>query len=1074
MSAAYGYYRFPAVTADQILFVTEDDLWSVPVDGGVAHRITSNPGTVSYPVVSTDGRHVAFTSRDEGQTDLYIMDADGGPARRMTFMGAATVPAAWALDGRSVIVASDWQQPFVGVQHLHRVPVDGGPAEPLDLGPARTVTFQPDGGGMVLGRMGREAAQWKRYRGGRAGTLWVDRKGDGEFQELIKLNGYLSNPMWVGKRIFFLSDHEGHGNLYSVTPTGRNLARHTHHEHFYARWPATNGDLIVYHAGGDLWSYELATDTTRCLDVRVPSARPQRNRRFQPPGKHLESVALHPKGHTVAVVARGAAVTMPLWEGAPLRHGRPSAARARLAQWTSDGKRIVLVSDDEGEESLLVRSGDGSGEPTRVRGDFGRARELVPSPAGPDRVLLSNHRHELLLVNVAAGTTKVLHRSPHSWIHGCAWSPDGRWIAFAASTTESTSSLFLVDTRTGRKHQITGAEFNDMRPSFDPGGKYLYFLSSRTYDPVADSIYHDYGFPKSVRPHLLVLDPATPSPFSAELKSPRAPGSPPNDVPPEKTDGEDAEPGPVSITIEGLAERVLAVPVPHGRYGRVLGAAGRILFSSFPVAGVPAEPVKTPQGKLEAWDFSSDKSDVVAEGITDFTTSADGKVVGVIAGKKLRVGSTGAKMNDKNGNDKPGRESGWVDLDRIRLEVDPTAEWSQMFSEAWRLQRDYFWREDMAQVDWNEVHARYQPLVDRVASRAEFSDLVWEMQGELGTSHAYEMGGDYRPEPTWRQGSLGADLVRDGRGVWKVDRIPVGDPWETKAVSPLAVPGTDIRPGDRIVAVDGRPVGRGLTPHEALADRADRSVVLTVKRGRSKARDVAVKALGNETPLRYRDWVNRNRAYVHEASGGRAGYIHIPDMGVWGFAEFHRHWTAEMHRDGLVVDVRFNRGGNVSQLLLQKLIRKRLGYRVTRWNEPASFPYDSPKGPMVALANEYCGSDGDIFSHTFKLHGLGKLVGTRTWGGVTGIWPQQALVDGTVTTQPEYGTWFTDVGYAVENYGTDPDIEVVIKPQDYRAKRDPQMDRALEELMAAIDAAEPMHPDFGPHPSMKAPRLPKH
>lgn len=1081
MSAAYGYYRFPAVGANEILFVSEDDLWSVPVDGGVAHRLTSNPGTASFPVVSPDGKRVAFTSRDEGQADIYVMDTDGGPARRITFMGANTVVAGWEPDGHSVVVATDWQQPFVGVQHLHRVPTDGGPSTPLGLGPARTVVRQPNGRGMVLSRMGREAAQWKRYRGGRAGTLWIDRTGSGDFVELIKLDGYLSNPMWIGRRIYFLSDHEGHGNIYSCTPTGRNLARHTHHDHFYARWPATNGSVIVYHAGGDLWSYDVAADQSRLLDVRVPSARPQRNRRFQVPGKHLESVELHPQGHSVAVVARGAAVTMPLWEGAPLRLGAPSVARSRLAAWVSDGKRIVMVSDDEGEESLVVRLGDGGDDGRRVRGDFGRIRDLAPSPAGADRVLLTNHRHEVLLVNLTTEKTRLVHHSPHSWIHGTAWSPDGRWVAFGASMTESTSSILLFDTRTGRKHQVTGSDFTDYDPSFDPGGKYLYFLSNRTYDPVPDSVFHDYAFPRSTRPFLVVLDSATPSPFAGELRSPRPPGAPAADPAGDNRNaagkGEQKRPTtpePVTITFAGLPDRVLAVPVPHGRYGRVIGAAGRIFFSSYPLKGAATKSPARPTGKLEVWDFAAEKVETVGEGISDFTVSADGKVLAALVGKKLRVIGAAGKFQEKNGSEAPGRETGWVDLDRIRLEVNPPAEWSQMFSEAWRLQRDYFWRDDMAQIDWKEVHARYQPLVDRVASRAEFSDLVWEMQGELGTSHAYEMGGDYRPEPNWRQGALGADLRRDGRGVWKVADIPRGDPWDPKASSPLTVPGVDIREGDRIVAVDGHPVGRAVSPYQALADRADRAVVLTVKRGRTKERDVVVKTLGDQTPLRYRDWVEKNRSHVHAASDNRAGYIHIPDMGAWGFSEFHRYWTAEMNYDGLVIDVRFNRGGNVSQLLLQKLLRKRLGYRVTRWNEPASFPYDSPKGPMVALTNEYCGSDGDIFSHTFKLHGLGKLVGTRTWGGVTGIWPQQALVDGTVTTQPEYGTWFMDVGYAVENYGTDPDIEVIITPQDYRAGRDPQMERGLSELLEAIAAAEPLQPDFGPHPSMKAPRLPKH
>jgi tricorn protease len=345
------------------------------------------------------------------------------------------------------------------------------------------------------------------------------------------------------------------------------------------------------------------------------------------------------------------------------------------------------------------------------------------------------------------------------------------------------------------------------------------------------------------------------------------------------------------------------------------------------------------------------------------------------------------------------------------------------------------------------------------------------MQGELGTSHAYELGGDYRPEPKWTQGSLGADLTAQARG-FRIERIPFGDSWVADAVSPLTAPGLDIRPGDRILEVEGVAVGRDRSPQELLVERGGREVSLTVSRGRGKGRRVVVKALGSETALRYRDWVETNRRWVEEQSGARAGYIHIPDMGPWGFSEFHRAWHSEVDKDGLIVDVRFNRGGNVSQLLLEKLARRRLGYGITRFRLPSPFPDDSPTGPMVCLTNENSGSDGDIFSHTFKLAGLGPLIGTRTWGGVVGIWPQQTLVDGTTTTQPEFGFWFTDVGFGVENYGTEPDIEVTITPEDYQKGRDPQLERGLEELMSIIHRSEPLIPEFGPAPSVRPPTLP--
>ncbi len=1065
--AVEGYYRYPTISGERVVFVAEDDLWSVDAAGGVARRLTANPGTQTTPRFSPDGSTLAFVSRDEGRPDVWVMPADGGEARRLTFLGSTAMVVGWNRPGSEVLVASDRGQPFGGWLHLWRAPLDGGPVRPLRLGPAYAISFAPRGGGTVLARNAFDPARWKRYRGGRAGTLWIDRDGSGEFTELVSLDGNLASPMWIGRRIFFLSDHEGHGNLYSVTPSGRSLVRHTHHEDFYVRHPSTDGRRIVYHCGADLWIFDPRTDETHKVDVRIPSARPQRNRRFVEAGRFLETVDLHPEGHSLALTVRGGAYTMPLWEGAPLRHGPVSSHRQRLTTWLQDGSRIVSVTDETGEESLAVRAADGSGEVRFIRRDLGRVRSIDVAPAGPERIAVTNHRHELHLVNVTRGSARRIHHSPHHWIEGTAWSPDGRWLAFSAAVSRTTMNLFLYDTRTGRTHQIDRPRFRDVRPAFDPTGTYLYFLSGRSFDPVSDVYFHDFGFPRGVNPYLIPLRADTASPFDPGMREARAPGASPNG----SGDGDDGPPE-VTVDLEGLADRVVRIPVPDGRFARVLGGTGRILMLSFPVTGTLGAQVlggDGPQGKVEAWDLHADKLETVAEGISDVTVTSDGKVMALRAGRRIRVVPSGWK-NDKGGKDEPGRESGWVDLGRLRVEVRPPDEWRQMFTEAWRLQRDYFWTPDMAGVDWVGVHDRYLPLLDRVACRSEFSDLLWEMQGELGTSHAYELGGDYRPEPKWSLGFLGADLdYRDGR--WRIVRIPRGDSWNPKASSPLAAPGVGAAPGDVVVAVEGTEPTRTLPPDALLVDRGGTEVNVTLRRGRRRPRTVVVRALASETDLRYRDWVERNREYVRDATGGRAGYLHIPDMVYRGFSEFHRAWEEEVDRDGLVVDVRFNRGGNVSQLLLEKLVRRRLGWRVTRWREPSPFPYDAPAGPMVCLTNEMAGSDGDIFSHTWKLHRLGPLIGTRTWGGVVGIWPQQSLVDGTLTTQPEFATWFTDVGFGVENYGTQPDIEVLVTPQDYREGRDPQLDRGIEELLAIIaEGAEPV-PAFDDVPSVAPPRL---
>jgi tricorn protease len=520
--------------------------------------------------------------------------------------------------------------------------------------------------------------------------------------------------------------------------------------------------------------------------------------------------------------------------------------------------------------------------------------------------------------------------------------------------------------------------------------------------------------------------------------------------------------------------------VPDGRYQQIAAMKGKVLYTSLPIEGslnmnwfqLTEPPAKA---TLEVYDFENLKAETLLSGITNFKLSEDRKTLAYRAGNKLRVLKAGEKPDEKSAAEPPGKKSGWIDLTRIRVSVDPPAEWRQMFREAWRLQRDHFWTEDMADVDWHAVYERYFPLIDRISTRAEFSDLMWEMQGELGTSHAYEFGGDYRPEPRYDMGFLGADLAYDKKlRLWKVAHIVRGDPWDPTKSSPLAQPGVNVREGDTILAINGRRVDENTSPYELLVNHANCEVLLTVGDAKGEnPRTVSVKALASETPARYREWVEQNRKFVHEKTDGRVGYVHIPNMGPLGYSEFHRYFLSEIDREGLIVDVRFNGGGHVSELILEKLARRRIAYVKTRWFGAQPYPSDSVAGPMVALTNEYAGSDGDIFSHNFKLLKLGPLVGKRTWGGVIGIWARHSLVDGGITTQPEFSFWFQDVGWKVENYGTDPDIEVEYRPQDYVVGKDPQLERAVHEIVKLLETNPPSRPEFTPRPSRSLPKLPK-
>ncbi|HEX7022690.1 MAG TPA: S41 family peptidase, partial [Trueperaceae bacterium] len=507
----------------------------------------------------------------------------------------------------------------------------------------------------------------------------------------------------------------------------------------------------------------------------------------------------------------------------------------------------------------------------------------------------------------------------------------------------------------------------------------------------------------------------------------------------------------------------------------------KVLFSSRPVEGsldqewfgAGPPPAK---GKLECYDLRARTNETLVDGITTFVVSQDGSTLAYRAGNRLRILEAGKKPPEEDGRDgEPGRKSGWLDLDRIKVSVVPQMEWEQMYREAWRMQRDHFWTPDMSGIDWQGVYERYLPLLKRAATRSEVSDVLREMQGELGTSHAYEIGGDYRAEPQYPQGHLGAEFAFDqATASYVVTRVIRGDPWSDEAGSPLARAGIDVQPGDRLVAIGGQRLNRDVSPQSLLVHQAGLWVQLrVVPAGGGPARTITVKTLRNEHPARYRDWVESNRQVVHQATEGRVGYVHIPDMGPSGYAEFHRGFLAEADRDGLIVDVRYNGGGHVSELLLEKLARKRLGYDIQRWGEPSPYPSLSVVGPIVALTNEFAGSDGDIFSHAFKMLGLGPLIGKRTWGGVIGINLNDRLQDGSITTQPEFSFWFTDVGFGVENYGTDPTITVEIRPQDYVAGRDTQLDRGLEEIKRMLAAGGVRKPAFGERPRLAAPPLPE-
>ncbi len=1062
-----GYYRYPALNGNRVVFVADDDLWMVAGDGGQARRLTAGQGLMSRPWFSPDGRTLVFLSRDGGDQDLYRMAADGGPLQRLTFIGGVRQPAGFLADGRPLI-SSGAKAAFPWAVELFAVSPDTGDLMPLNLGPASVLATSAQGA-RAIGRNTADPATWKRYRGGTAGEIWLDPDGSGHFRRLVQPRGNLTAPMWVGERLFFLSDHEGVGNLYSLDRLGENLRRHTDQDTYYARNAATDGHRIVFHAGGDLYLYDPERDETRLIPVTFQVQRPQRQPRLADAARFLTEYDPHPADARLSVVSRGQVSSLGAFAG-PVESLSPgSGVRQRLARHLGPAGQMVAIDDRSGEErlSLLLPGGDVD---VLVDQDLGRAVEVAPSPDGT-RVALTNHRLELYLIDVVSRRAALVDQSRHgfrisvhTWVEtlsDLAWSPDSRYLAYSFPDSPATTAIRVVEAETGTVHQVTRPVREDFAPAWDPKGRYLYFLGERDFLPVEDQLTFDVGFPKGVRPFLVTLTRDVRSPFLATDPAPA----------PESGDESALR---VTIDFDGIEDRVIPFPVRVGRYQQLAALEEKVLWTLFPVREISAEQLAQhpADGTLESWDLSEQKREVLLEGVSDFRLAADRKTLWIRQGARIRRTKAGEKVDESKG-DKPGRESGVVDLSRIVVRLDPAREWAQMFREAWRLMRDHYWDAGMAGIDWSAMYQRYAVLLPRIGTRGELSDLLWELQGELGTSHAYEWGGDYRPEPPWPHGSLAADFTWDeARDGWRIVHVVVGDAALDGEDSPLHTPGVNVQAGDVLRAIDGQTAGRGVTPDELLWNKKGREVALTVEGADGERRTVTVKTLAGENRARYRAWVNQNRARVHDRTGGAVGYVHVPDMMHQGFAEFHRGFLAEVVRPGLVIDVRFNGGGELSPLLLEKLARRRRGYAYPRWGEPVGYPYEGPSGPIVAITNEYAGSDGDIFSHVFKMMGLGPLVGHRTWGGVIGINTHLTLVDGSETTQPEFAITFEDVGLGVENYGVDPTIPVDNRPEDYAAGVDAQLERAIDEILRLLAEKPASTPPARPVLSRVVPPLP--
>jgi tricorn protease len=1082
LGAEPGYYARPALHGETLIFASEGDLWSARVpendDGApiIAHRLTSGDGAESHPCISADGTRVAFSGQYDGNTDVYVMPIDGGPPRRLTFHPGADQPIAWSADGGQVLFRSSRAQPL-GRPELYRVSALGGMPQPSGFGECTMISFSGTGRRFAFTRWSNETWHWKRYRGGTAPEIWIGDFDTGQFTPLTDDPGSDLFPMWMLGRVFFLSDRTGTANIFSDSSQGGELEQRTRFgpdpadptaiEGYDVRWPSAEplrrARRIVFCQGGGLAILDVMDNSVRRLDVRLASDRVARRQRFAPPLKSLREYALSPDGSRLLVGARGELQSIDVKRGTAIQLTRSSFAREWGATHLGDD-RLALISDANGEQQIAVTPTDGSDLPSLVTDD--REDWLLPPAASADGkwIAFADKTQRLHVISMMTLDRVQIDQSDAWEITDYRFSPDSRWLAYVKPMPNGFGRIYLHALNTGQSFPVSSGLHDDREPRWDPAGKYLYFLSNRHLDPVLGTFDMEHVYLDATRIYVVPLASTTPPPRPAvaaatgfDLESWARPGA--EDEPDESDDaaadgvdpevaaaGADDGPPPIRLDTDGLPGRAFPLPVEAGNYAHLEALWGAVSFLEQPTKGLLDDDfgrhdITRGEAALHIYKIADEERKTLAKEISGYVASRDRNVIAhPAAGGFTLLHLAGGKEQT-------------VDLAPHRLRVDIPAEWRQIFDEAWRLQRDFYWAPTMRGVDWPAMRAKYEALLPRVGTRAELNDLIGEMIGELGTSHTYIWGGQPHDEvATVNVGLLGAD-IEAAPGGFRLARIFSDRLWDDDPEPPLGSPHLGVKAGDFLLAINGQRLTPVMNVYDLLQDQAGRTVRLTVADNATgvNSRAIDVKAIGSERALRYQAWAESNRRYVEEQSGGRLGYLHIPDMGGQGLSAFSALFYPQLDKRGLVIDVRDNGGGFVSQMIVARLARQVIAFGQPRHGVTERYPYRALIGHLAAVIDQHAGSDGDIFPAAFRRLGLGPLIGTRTWGGVVGIRADKPFVDMGMLTQPEFAWWEAVGGWTIENRGVSPDIEVQITPNDRIDGTDPQLDRAISWLLAELE-----------------------
>jgi tricorn protease len=1051
--------RHPTVSRDSVAFEYAGDLWVVPRIGGQARRLTATAGVEIDPYFSPDGSQIAFTATIAGNTDVYVAPAAGGDPKRLTYHPGADRVRGWTPDGRRVVFASGRASaPQQSYFRLWTIGLEGGLPEQLPMPRAFSGLYSPDGRRFAYEEISTafipewyETSQWRHYRGGRTHPIQIMTLADYSVEKLPWNNSNDTNPMWVGDAVYFLSDRNHTVNLFAYRGDTKKVTQLTHHDDFDIMNATAGPDAIVYEQAGYIHLVDTKTGQARRLNIEVTGdlawARPQ----FKKVAGMIRSAELSPSGIRAAFEARGEIFTVPAEKGDYRNLSQSPGAHDRSPVWSPDGAQLAWLSDAGGEYQLMI------GEPTGVT----KPRAIpLPSTAffsapawSPDgaQILLQDNHLNLWALEVASGRTAKIdtdtYADPGRDFDG-TWSPDSRWIAYSKSLTSHLRAIFVYSLSEKKTYQLSDGLADAISPAFDAGGKYLYFMASTDYGPRTGWLeMSSVDRPVRRAIYLAVLSASDPSPLLPET------GDEPHAAPRDESRGEPAAaPKPdaakavvVRIDFDGIGQRILAVNVPADDYSSLVAGAAGTTFYMEPntPGGAPGSP------RLQRYQLKERSAAPFLEGIRSYTLSADKK--------KLLYQASGNRWGIV-ATDRPAKVGdGAINVAQLETQVDPRAEWAQIFRETWRIQREYFYDAKMHGADWQAIYEKYRPLLAYVGHRADLGYLIAMVGGELTVGHSYLTGaGDEPGEEPVSVGLLGADFaVENGR--YRISHIYSGENWNPELRAPLSAPGIQVAEGDYLLEVNGRPLASPTNLYSLFEGTAGRQTMIRVNKTPSLegSRLVTVVPVASEDSLRTRAWIEENRRLVDKLSGGRLAYVWLPNTAGPGYTSFTRYYYAQQNKEGAIIDERYNHGGMVADYIVNELDRKLMGYFAMRDGQPSTSPIAGIYGPKVMIINESAGSGGDALPYYFRLRKIGPLVGTRTWGALVGTLVIPATIDGGGITAPSLAFYNLKGEWDVENVGVAPDIEVEYTPAQAIKGRDPQIERAVQEALRLLEQNPP-------------------